>query len=209
MDYTDRIDATGLLVLPGGIDAHVHLDQPTSDGTTMADDFASGTRAAAPGGNTCLMPFVLQVKGTSLRQAVKDYHVKADGKCLIDVAFHLIISDPTPTVLGQELPALVRDGYPSFKVFMTYDDMVLTDRQLLDVFDVARRENALVMVHAEGFDSIGFMADRLEAEGRTEPASHAASRPEVVEREATQGLQPEPPSQHQTHEPRRKSTERA
>ena len=179
------IDAAGLLVLPGGIDSHVHLDQFQGEGIAMADGFRSGTVSAAAGGNTTVIAFALQRRGESLRAAVADYHAKARGEALVDYGFHLIVTDPTPGVLGQELPALVKDGYPSFKVFMTYDDMVLTDRQLLDVFDVARRENALVMVHAEGFDSIRFMADRLEAEGRTEPASHAASRPEVVEREAT------------------------
>ena len=179
------IDAAGLLVLPGGIDSHVHLDQFQGEGIAMADGFRSGTVSAAAGGNTTVIAFALQRRGESLRAAVADYHAKARGEALVDYGFHLIVTDPTPGVLGQELPALVKDGYPSFKVFMTYDDMVLTDRQLLDVFDVARRESALVMVHAEGFDSIRFMADRLEAEGRTEPASHAASRPEVVEREAT------------------------
>ena len=132
-----------------------------------------------------MIPFALQRRGEGLRAAVESYHAKARGEALVDYSFHLIVTDPTPGVLGQELPALVKDGCSSFKVFMTYDDMVLSDRQLLDVFDVARREDALVMVHAEGFDSIRFMADRLEAEGRTEPAAHAASRPEVVEREAT------------------------
>ena len=92
-------------------------------------------------------------------------------------AFHLIVSDPTPEVLGQELPALVEDGYTSFKVFMTYDDLVLNDRQLLDVFDVARREGALVMVHAEGYDAIRFMTERLERAGKTAPYYHAVSRP--------------------------------
>jgi dihydropyrimidinase len=102
----------------------------------------------------------------------------------VDYGFHLIISDPTPTVLGQELPALVADGYPSFKVFMTYDDLVLNDRQLLEVFECARRERALVMVHCEGYDAIKFMTERLEAAGKTAPYYHAVSRPEIVEREA-------------------------
>ena len=105
----------------------------------MADDFASGTRSAAAGGNTTVLPFALQIRGQSLRACVEDYHRKAEGRCHTDVSFHLIISDPTPQVLGQELPALVRDGYTSFKVFMTYDDLVLNDAQLLDVFEVARR----------------------------------------------------------------------
>ena len=104
----------------------------------MADDFESGTRAAAFGGNTTVLPFCLQQRGQSLRQAVRDYHAKADGNCYIDVSFHLIISDPTEQVLGQELPALIKDGYTSFKVFMTYEDLALSDRQILEVMSVAR-----------------------------------------------------------------------
>jgi dihydropyrimidinase len=96
----------------------------------------------------------------------------------------MIISDPSEAVLGQELPPLVADGYTSFKVFMTYDDLVLNDRQLLDVFHVARRQGARVMVHAEGYDAIRYLSDRLERAGETRPYGHALSRPEVVEREA-------------------------
>ena len=179
------VDATGLFVLPGGIDSHVHLDQPSGDGIVMADGFESGTRSAAAGGTTTVIPFALQLKGTSLRACVTDYHAKARGKAHVDYGFHLIVSDPTPTVLNQELPALFADGCTSFKVFMTYDDLVLSDRQLLEVFAVARRERALVMVHAEGYDAIRFLSDRLESEAKTAPYYHAVSRPEVVEREAT------------------------
>jgi dihydropyrimidinase len=179
------IDASGRLVLPGGIDSHVHLAQPSGPGIVMADDFESGTRSAAFGGNTLVMPFCLQQKGESLRQAVKAYHAKADGKCYTDVSFHLIISDPTPGILGQELPALVDDGYTSFKVFMTYQDLALTDYQLLEVFGAARETGALVMVHAENYDAIRFLTDRLERAGNTAPRFHATSRPIPVEREAT------------------------
>lgn len=182
---TREIDATGLYVMPGGIDSHVHVAQPQGPGITLADDFASATASAAAGGNTCIMPFALQQRGTSLRQSVEDYRRTAEGECHIDTSFHLIISDPTPAVLGQELPALVKDGYTSFKVFMTYDDLVLNDRQLLEVFEVARNERALVMVHCEGYDTIKFMTDRLERAGKTEPYYHSVSRPEVIEREAT------------------------
>ncbi len=184
-DGAKVIDAAGLYVLPGGIDSHVHLDQPTGDGTRMADDFETGTRAAAAGGNTTVLPFALQIKGNSLRQDVLDYHRKAAGKCFVDHSFHMIISDPTPAVLGQELPALVKDGYTSFKVFMTYDGLKLNDRELLEVFAVARREGALVMVHAENYDAIKFFTERLEQAGRTTPNHHATSRPAPVEREAT------------------------
>ena len=121
------VDATGLLVLPGGIDSHVHIAQPSGPGIVMADDFASATRAAAFGGNTMVMPFAMQQKGQSLREVVKDYHAKADGECYVDVSFHLIIADASDRVLGQELPALVNDGYTSFKVFMTYEGMALSD----------------------------------------------------------------------------------
>jgi dihydropyrimidinase len=179
------IDATDHLVLPGGIDSHVHVSQPTSPGIVMADDFESGTRSAAFGGNTLIMPFCLQQKGGSLRQSLKDYHAQADGKCYVDVSFHLIISDPLPSVLGQELPALVNDGYTSFKVFMTYQDLALTDMELLEVFSTARETGALVMVHAENYDAIRFLTDRLERAGKTAPQYHATSRPIPVEREAT------------------------
>ncbi len=179
------IDARGRLVLPGGIDSHVHLSQPSGPGIVMADDFSSGTRAAAFGGNTLVMPFCLQQRGQSLRQAVKDYHALADGCCHVDVSFHLIISDPSPQVLGQELPALVGDGYTSFKVFMTYEDLALNDLQMLEVFSVARETGALVMVHAENYDAIRFLTRRLESAGQTAPKYHGTSRPIPVEREAT------------------------
>ncbi|KQO71857.1 dihydropyrimidinase [Methylobacterium sp. Leaf88] len=183
-DAARTIDASGLLVLPGGIDSHVHIAQASGPGIVMADDFASATRAAAAGGNTCVMPFALQPRGASLRAATHAYRALAEGQCHIDVAIHLIVSDPTPAVLGQELPALITEGYTSFKVFMTYDDLVLNDRQILDVFDLARREGARVMVHAEGYDAIRYMTERLEKAGETRPFGHALSRPQVVEREA-------------------------
>lgn len=179
------IDARGLLVLPGGIDSHVHFAQPSGPGIVMADDFESGTKSAAFGGNTTVMPFCMQEKGQGLRQAVKDYHSVADGKCYTDVSFHLVISDPTPQVLGQELPALVDDGYTSFKVFMTYADLALSDIQMLEVMATARETGSLVMVHAENYDAIRFLTDRLEQAGHVAPHFHATSRPIPVEREAT------------------------
>jgi dihydropyrimidinase len=179
------VDASGKLVLPGGIDSHVHLAQPASPGIVMADDFASGTRSAAFGGNTMVLPFALQQKGESLREVVKAYHAKAEGCCYIDVSFHLIIADASDAVLGQELPALVEDGYTSFKVFMTYEGLALSDLEMLKVMTVARETGALVMVHAENYDAIRFLTDRLERAGKTAPHHHATSRPIPVEREAT------------------------
>lgn len=179
------IDADGLLVMPGGVDGHVHLAQPTGDGTVMADGFDSGTRSAAVGGSTTILPFALQERGESLRAAIDRYHAQADGNCHVDVCFHMIITDPTPQVLGQELPALVRAGYTSFKVFMTYEDLMLSDAELLDVFEAARREGALVMVHAEGHDAIQFMTRKLEKAGKTAPFYHVKAHSAIAEREAT------------------------
>jgi dihydropyrimidinase len=184
-DATEIVDATDLLVLPGGIDSHVHIAQPSGPGISMADDFASGTRSAAFGGNTMVLPFAMQQKGESLREVVKQYHSKADGQCYVDVSFHLIIADASDAVLGQELPALVEDGYTSFKVFMTYEGLALSDMEMLNVMTVARETGALVMVHAENYDAIRFLTDRLERAGHTAPRYHATSRPIPVEREAT------------------------
>jgi dihydropyrimidinase len=182
---SETIDASGRLVLPGGIDSHVHIAQPSGDGIVMADDFASGTLSAAFGGNTTVMPFCLQEKGVSLRQTVKDYHALAEGRCYTDTSFHLIISEPSEQVLGQDLPALIEDGYTSFKVFMTYEGLALNDREMLEVMSVARETGALVMVHAENYDAIRFLTDRLERGGSISPKFHGTSRPIPVEREAT------------------------
>jgi dihydropyrimidinase len=180
-----EIDAARKLVLPGGVDAHVHLDQPMPGGVRMADDFESGTISAACGGTTTVIPFAAQEKGQSLMAAVEDYHRRASGKAVVDYAFHLIVSDPTETVLREELPELFRQGCTSFKVYMTYDRVRLNDRQMLDVLALARREGALTMVHAENSDSIGWLTELLERAGKTAPKYHAASHPPAIEREAT------------------------
>lgn len=179
------IDASGKLVLPGGVDAHCHFDQPTTDGSVMADDFDSGPRSAAFGGTTTIIPFACQQKGQSLRAAVDDYHQRADGKSVIDYAFHLIVTDPNPQVLGQELPALIREGYTSFKIYTTYDDLKLNDREIIEVLALAKRENALTMVHAENADAIAWLTEALEKAGQTSPRHHADARPAIAEREAT------------------------
>ena len=184
-EAVETVDATGKLVLPGGIDSHVHLDQPSGDGIVMADGFESGTRSALCGGNTTVLPFCLQQKGESLRDGLKRYHALAEGNCYTDISFHLIISDPTKALLGQELPALVADGYTSFKVFMTYESLRLNDAEILDTMDAARRTGALVMVHCENEDAIAYLIGQHEALGEVRPDAHASTRPIVAEREAT------------------------
>lgn len=183
------IDAAGLLVLPGGIDAHCHLDQPraqglASGGAIMADGFESGSLSAVFGGTTTIVPFAVQHRGQSVRAAVQDYHRRARGKSYIDYGFHLIVSDPTPTVLNEELPALIAEGFASVKVYMTYEAMRLSDRQILDVLEVNQRAGALTMIHAENYECITWLTERLEAQGKTAPRYHEDSRPMAVEREA-------------------------
>ncbi len=180
-----EVDAAGRYVLPGGIDAHCHFDQPMRDSVTLADDFLSGTVSAAHGGTTTVVPFACQLQGRGVRDAVLDYHRRAAGKPVIDYAFHLIVSDPTEAVLRDELPALIAEGYTSFKIYMTYETLKLDDRQILSVLALARREGAMVMVHAENSDCIAWLTAELERQGKTAPYFHTVSRPQAVEREGT------------------------
>ncbi|MBU2963137.1 dihydropyrimidinase [Citreicella sp. C3M06] len=185
LEGAEVIDAAGLIAMPGGIDSHVHIAQPSGPGIEMADDFASATRSAACGGNTTVMPFCLPEAGQTLREAVAAYHAKAKGNCLTDVSFHLIVTSTDPVTLGQDLPALIAQGLTSFKVFMTYQGMRLSDAEILQVMDVAREQGALTMVHAENEDAIEFLRDKAERLGDTAPVHHARTRPVPVEREAT------------------------
>lgn len=180
-----RIDAQGRLVTPGGVDSHCHISQPMSDGSVCADDFASGSRSAAAGGTTTFVPFALQQRGQTLREALAAYHRSASGQSVIDYAFHLIVSDPTDDVLADEFDWLVTQGVTSIKIYLTYDDLKLSDRQILRVLAAAKRSGIMTMVHAENFDCIEWLTEQLLAAGITEPMGHAMSRPAAVEREAT------------------------
>ncbi|MGI9334986.1 MAG: dihydropyrimidinase [Gammaproteobacteria bacterium] len=180
-----EIDARGKLVLPGGIDSHCHIEQRSSAGIVCADDFYSATVSAAFGGTTTVIPFAAQHRGDSLRDVVQAYHACAGPKAVIDYAFHLIVTDPTAQVLGQDLPALIRDGYTSLKVYMTYELLQLSDHEILDVLAVARREGAQVMVHAENHDVIRWLTQRLLEAGHREPKYHAVAHARIAEGEAT------------------------
>jgi dihydropyrimidinase len=182
---TREIDASGRLVLPGAIDSHCHIEQKSGSGVMCADDFYSGTVSAAFGGTTTVIPFAAQHRGQSLRAVVEEYRQAALPKAVIDYAFHLIITDPNEQVLGQELPALIRDGYTSFKVYMTYDAMRLDDGQMLDILALARREGAMVMVHAENHEMIKWLTNRLLERGLGQPRYHAVSHARIAEGEAT------------------------
>jgi len=179
-----RIDATGRLVLPGGIEAHAHIAQESSAGLMSADDYYTGSVSAAFGGNTSFIPFAAQHRGQSVDQVLETYDGRAAPHSVLDYSYHLIISDPRPEVLAEELPRAFARGITSFKVFMTYDLMNLGDRGMLDILTVARQHGALTMVHAENNDMVKWMNARLASAGLSAPRYHAISRPAIAEAEA-------------------------
>ena len=178
------LDARGKLVLPGGVDTHCHMDQPPWDGMATADDFDTGTLSALCGGTTTVVPFAMQLRGTSLSEAAADYRRKAAAKAHVDYNFHLIVGDPTVEALERDLPCLVAEGCTSIKVYMTYDGLKLDDGELLRVLDAARGLGVLVMVHAENDAAVRWLTDRLLGAGLTTMRHHAVSRPALGDREA-------------------------
>jgi dihydropyrimidinase len=179
------IDAKGQYVIPGGIDAHTHLDMPFG-GTTSIDDFESGTLAAAHGGTTCIVDFAIQQKGTMLRQALDTWHSKAEGKAHVDYAFHLIATDVPPPVL-TEMGEMIKEGVTSFKLFMAYPGVLLLDDQ--SIFRAMLRAGelgALICMHAETGLPIDVLVERALKAGHTAPVYHALTRPEVAEATGTE-----------------------
>ena len=181
---TKSLDAKGYLVIPGGIDVHTHLDMPFG-GTTSADDFETGTRAAAFGGTTTLIDFAIQYKGQSLRQAFDAWMKKAEGKAVADFAFHCIITDLGAAQL-EEMGALVREGVSSFKLFMAYPGVfMLDDAAIFRAMLQAARHGGMICMHAENGGAIDVIVQRALAEGKTAPKYHALTRPTTAEAEAT------------------------
>lgn len=180
------IDAEGGYVMPGGVDAHVHLDEPPLFGKgKTADDYESGTRSAICGGTTTVVTFAPQSKSDpSLLSVLQQTHVKANQNCYTDYSFHLLISNPTPDVLS-EFSALREQGISSLKIYMTYEALQLRDNQILDVLLEARRNGITTMIHAENGDILSWMTEQLESRGLYAPKYHATSRPQIVETEAT------------------------
>ena len=180
----EDVSASGLLVLPGGVDSHVHVDQPFSSGAQIADDFDTGSSSALAGGTTTILSFVMQARGGSLKAAADAYHRLAE-RSRVDYSFHLTVTDPTAEVLDEELPALVAAGHRSIKIFMTNASTRLQDKQILLVLAKARKLGALVCVHAEHHELIDWLTECLLAQGITAPKALAMAKPMIAEREAT------------------------
>jgi dihydropyrimidinase len=179
------IDASGKYVLPGCVDPHTHLDMPFG-GTVTIDDFESGHRAAAFGGTTCHVDFVIQPKGATFAEALDEWHGKREGKALIDNGFHMAVTDLKEGGTLEELGTLPEQGVTSYKLFMAYKGAIMVDDEtLFRVMQVAGDTGALVMVHAEHGDAIDVLVRQALAEGKTEPKYHALTRPPETEGEAT------------------------
>jgi len=180
----ETIDAAGLWALPGGIDAHCHIEQMVSTGARTVDTFESASIAAACGGTTTIIPFAAQHRGQRLRDVVTDYKARAAAGSVIDYGFHLILTDASATTLEEDLPALVREGFTSVKIYLTYDALRLDDKSALDVFMAVRREGAVPLVHAESHDMIAWLVDHLVRAGHTGIRNLAVARPVLAERDA-------------------------
>jgi dihydropyrimidinase len=181
---TRVIDAKGRYVMPGGIDVHTHLDMPFG-GTTSADDFETGTRAAAFGGTTTLIDFAIQYKGQPLRAAFDTWMNKAAAKATTDYAFHCIITD-LPNARLEEMGELVREGVSSFKLFMAYPGVfMLDDATIFKAMREASKIGGMICMHAENGGAIDVIVQQALSEGKTAPKYHALTRPTTAEGEAT------------------------
>jgi dihydropyrimidinase len=179
------IDAAGKYVLPGGVDPHTHLDMPFG-GTVTIDDVESGQISAAFGGTTCHVDFIIQPKGATFAEAIEEWRAKANGRQVIDMGYHMAVTDLHEGGTLEELAALPDQGITSYKLFMAYKGAIMVDDEtLFRVMQVAADTGALVMVHAEHGDSIDVLVKQALARGETEPRYHALTRPPETEGEAT------------------------
>ena len=176
------VDASGLKVIPGGVDPHVHMELPVS-GTVSSDDFESGTKAALAGGTTTIIDFVTPARGQSLLEALRERKDLA-SRSTCDYALHMSITAWNESV-AEEMRLCVEEGIPSFKVYLAYKETIgLDDRDLIRAMDAAAKWNALILAHCENGDAVSYLQKKLLAEGKTAPRFHASSRPPELEREA-------------------------
>ncbi|NGN65504.1 dihydropyrimidinase [Streptomyces sp. A7024] len=181
----DRVvDAAHKYVIPGGVDAHTHMELPFG-GTFASDTFETGTQAAAWGGTTTIVDFAVQSQGHPLREGLDLWHAKADAKCAIDYAFHMILSDVNESTL-KEMDGLVEEGVTSFKLFMAYPGVFYSDDgQILRAMQKSAANGGLIMMHAENGIAIDVLVEQALAEGKSDPRYHGEVRKVLLEAEAT------------------------
>jgi dihydropyrimidinase len=179
------IDADGLIILPGGIDPHVHLDMPFM-GTFSSDNYETGTLAALHGGTTMVIDFVLQTQGKSLRHALSEWQGRSDGNCFSDYSFHMAVTDFNEKTKKEISEMIEQEGITSFKTFMAYKGaLMIDDGQMVDLMQEVKKQGGMVTVHATNGDMIDKLIAKHRAEGKTSPLYHYLSQPEVTEAEAS------------------------
>lgn len=179
------IDASGKLVMPGGIDPHVHLDMPFM-GTYSSDDYTTGTRAALHGGTTMVIDFILQTQGDTLHNALKAWQGRSDGKAVGDYSYHMAVTDFNEDVSKEVVQMIEEEGITSFKTFMAYKGaLMIDDGQMVQLMKVVKENGGLVTVHATNGDMIDSLIAKNRAEGNLSPLYHYLSQPEITEAEAS------------------------
>ncbi len=185
MSADEVIDASGKLVIPGGIDPHVHLDMPFM-GTSSSDNYETGTLAALHGGTTTVIDFVLQTQGRSLHHALEQWRSRSNGNCYGDYAFHMAVTDFNDQTKAEIKEMVDREGITSFKTFMAYKGaLMIDDRQMVGLMNEVKSCGGMVTVHATNGDLIDYLIAKHRAEGKLSPLYHYLSQPEITESEAT------------------------
>src|ERR1700761_7492035 len=180
-----EIDATGLMVFPGGIDPHVHLAMPFM-GTFSSDDYETGTRAALYGGTTTVIDFVLQTRGDTLKNALTDWQSRATGTAVGDYSFHMAVTDFNENTKAEISQMVNEEGITSFKTFMAYKGaLMIDDRQMVGLMEEVKKQGGMVTTHATNGDIIDFLVAKHRSEGKLSPLYHYQSQPEITEAEAS------------------------
>lgn len=181
----ETIDASGMLVFPGGIDPHVHLEMPFM-GTFSSDTYETGTRAALHGGTTTVIDFILQKQGSSLRAAFNEWNGRATSNAVGDYSFHMAVTDFNDSTKG-EIKEMIDEGITSFKTFMAYKGaLMIDDRQMIGLMEEVKKQGGMVTVHATNGDIIDYLVQKNVSEGNRAPIYHYLSQPEVTEAEASE-----------------------